>query len=306
MLTIFRFIFICFALLCGAQSYANVTIPAFTTQSIIDTSNTLSQSQINALQQSIDQIEQKANDGTQIAVLILSSLEGNDIESVAVHTFEKWRLGQKSKDNGVLFVIAIQEKRVRIEVGYGLEGFIPDVVAGRIIRASIAPAFKQNDYFTGIQSALNDIAAHLPKPGEKAPDNTNYERSDYFAQTVFFSLFASAFFSPYTVRTKKYQIPLNSGLAFIGTQALTLTTYGAFIKEHLALLLLSLPLSIVICTLLSAFILTAKGQKMMRSVSRGSRYSGSGGGFGNRRGGSRGRNGGGGGRSGGGGASGGW
>jgi uncharacterized protein len=88
--------------------------------------------------------------GNQIAVLTIQALDGQSIEDFAVKVFEEWKLGQKGKDNGILVVVAPNDRRMRIEVGYGLEGVMTDLAAGRIIRDVMTPKFKSGDYNGGI------------------------------------------------------------------------------------------------------------------------------------------------------------
>lgn len=95
--------------------------------------------------------------GNQIAVLTVPSLQGEGIEEYAVAVFQEWKLGQKGKDNGLLLVVAPVERRMRIEVGYGLEGTISDGLAGRIIRDVISPKFKAGDYNGGIEAGVQAI-----------------------------------------------------------------------------------------------------------------------------------------------------
>ncbi len=91
---------------------------------------------------------------TQIAVLLIPSLEGDDIGSFALRVSEAWKLGQEKKDNGVLFLVAMQEKQMRIEVGYGLEGVLTDAMSTRINRNEVAPNFRQGNYEAGIQAGV--------------------------------------------------------------------------------------------------------------------------------------------------------
>jgi uncharacterized protein len=91
---------------------------------------------------------------TQIAVLLVPSLEGEDIDSYALRVSEVWKLGQEKKDNGVLFLVAMQEKQMRIEVGYGLEGVLTDAMSSRINRNEVAPYFRQGNYEAGIQAGV--------------------------------------------------------------------------------------------------------------------------------------------------------
>ncbi|MBK8739110.1 MAG: TPM domain-containing protein [Betaproteobacteria bacterium] len=122
-----------------------------------------------------EQVEQaiKAHEGTstdQIAVLTVPSLEGESVEQFATKVFESWKLGQKDKDNGVLVLISPKDRRLRIEVGYGLEGKLPDVAASRIIRNVITPRFKENNYDRGIVDGVEAIVAQLEGRGSVPAD----------------------------------------------------------------------------------------------------------------------------------------
>jgi uncharacterized protein len=106
----------------------------------------------------------------QVAVLTVTSLEGESIEDYALQVFEAWQLGQQGKDNGVLVVVAPRERRMRIEVGYGLEGRLTDLEAGRIIRNVMAPRFKADDYDGGIEQGVAAILAQLQDGDAKIPE----------------------------------------------------------------------------------------------------------------------------------------
>jgi len=101
--------------------------------------------------------------GDQIAVLTIPSLEGESIEEYAVKVYESWKLGKKGKDNGVLIIVAPKDRRMRIEVGYGLEGTLTDLAAGRIIRNVMTPQFKAGDYNGGIDAGVQAILNLLEK-----------------------------------------------------------------------------------------------------------------------------------------------
>ncbi|MCJ7663316.1 MAG: TPM domain-containing protein [Desulfobacterales bacterium] len=101
----------------------------------------------------------KKSTGAEIAVVTVPSLDGMSVEEYAVKLFEKWGIGEKDKDNGVLFLIAPNERKTRIEVGYGLETVITDGRAGEIIRETIIPFFKAGDYNQGILQGSMQIAA---------------------------------------------------------------------------------------------------------------------------------------------------
>lgn len=92
---------------------------------------------------------------TVIAVATVKSLEGRSIQQVGTELFNQWNLWEGNKNNGVLILIAQQERRIRIEVGYGLEGAIPDIMAGRIINGVLKPAFKRGDYYAGLDRATS-------------------------------------------------------------------------------------------------------------------------------------------------------
>ena len=96
--------------------------------------------------------------GIQIAVLTLPSLEGDDLERFSIRTAEQWKLGKKGEDNGALLLIAVAEKKIRIEVGYGLESTLTDMQSGSIIRNIIAPAFRSGNYGKGIIGAVQTMA----------------------------------------------------------------------------------------------------------------------------------------------------
>lgn len=108
---------------------------------------------------SIEHLLVSLDDSTsnQIVVLTVPTLNDNPIEDVAVSTFRAWGIGDKKKNNGILVLIAVQDHQVRIEVGYGLEGAIPDITAGDIIEKDIKPAFRAGDYYGGINAAVADL-----------------------------------------------------------------------------------------------------------------------------------------------------
>ena len=99
--------------------------------------------------------------GNQITVLTVPSLEGDSIEDFAVRVFEDWQLGRRGQDNGVLVIVAPQDRRMRIEVGYGLEGALTDLTASRIIRDVMTPRFKAGDFDGGIEQGVQAIVQVL-------------------------------------------------------------------------------------------------------------------------------------------------
>ena len=123
--------------------------------------------------------EDKSTD--QIVVLTVPTLDGESVEEYAVRVFASWKLGQKGKDNGVLVLVAPQDRKMRIEVGYGLEGTLPDVAASRIIRNVMTPAFRANNYDDGIADGVAAIVAQLE--GQKM-EGANAGTSANFAGTT--------------------------------------------------------------------------------------------------------------------------
>ena len=152
-------------LLLAATIAAGTDIP-FLTGRVTDNAQILTADTRRSLTESLKAHEEKT--GNQIAVLTVPSLEGENIEDYAVAVFKEWKLGQKGKDNGVLVIVAPKDRRMRIEVGYGLEGTLPDGLAGSIIRNVMTPRFKTGDYNGGINDGVKAIIDVLE--GGKLPD----------------------------------------------------------------------------------------------------------------------------------------
>ncbi len=123
---------------------------------VTDNANLISQTTELKLEQFLHDFE--ASDSTQITVLTIPSLEGESLEEFSLKVFESWQIGQKGKDNGALLLIAKDERKIRIEVGYGLEGRLTDLLAGRIIDNEVSPRFKQGDFDGGIVSGVVAMA----------------------------------------------------------------------------------------------------------------------------------------------------
>jgi uncharacterized protein len=112
--------------------------------------------------------------GLEVGVAVFESIQGDAIENVSLALAEKWRPGSAEEDNGALIVVALEERKVRIEVGYGLEGTVTDAAAGRIIRYDIAPAFREGRYGDGLLRAVTSLARvaggqPLPEPASMPP-----------------------------------------------------------------------------------------------------------------------------------------
>lgn len=122
---------------------------------VTDLTATLTAEQQSTLEQTLVAFE--ARKGTQLAVLLLPSTAPEAIEPFALRVAEQWKLGRKKVDDGVILVVAKEDRTLRIEVGYGLEGALSDITSKRIIEETIVPRFKQGDYYGGLQAGLEKI-----------------------------------------------------------------------------------------------------------------------------------------------------
>jgi len=112
--------------------------------------------------------------GTQMAIAIFRSLEGESLEDVTNRLFQQWRLGQKGLDNGVLLVVFAEDRKLRFEIGYGLEAVVPDAAAGQIIRQIVAPSFKERRYAAGFEAAADAVYARIASGGPSS--SAEFER----------------------------------------------------------------------------------------------------------------------------------
>ncbi|WP_160400997.1 MULTISPECIES: TPM domain-containing protein [unclassified Gilliamella] len=284
-------------------SYGLTDIPQFSHR-VIDTTRTLSESQKKALEAGLIDFEQPRSDGAQIAVLMIAKLDNETVEQYADRVFIQWKIGKKGQDNGILLLIVKDDKRMRIEVGYGLEGTITDLVASHIIREQLVPQFQQNNYYQGIDNTLLVLKQKIDNPNLKVTDDQEQNLNTLLAGDFGFKLInygLVSFFICFLLIS--LFITRVSAKRSIGTGLLNGLSIGGFTlwqgyPIHIALPLLFL--AFVVSTIMSG-ILTARGGSGGDNNRRGGGFGGSGGGFGGRSGGF-----GGGGRSGGGGASGSW
>ena len=137
---------------------AFAALPALTGR-VVDQANIIPAATRGAIEAKLVDLEQKS--GIQLVVATVTSLDGQEIEPYANALFRSWKLGEKAKNNGVLLLVAPNEKRVRIEVGYGLEGTLTDALSKVIITNAIAPRFKAGDFGDGIARGVDDIITVL-------------------------------------------------------------------------------------------------------------------------------------------------
>ena len=150
-------IFVCLlglSLIAAVIARAEVPVPPLKTR-VLDLTATLDAQQLQTLEKTLKDFEQRK--GSQVAVLIVPTTKPESVEQYAVRVEEIWKLGRKGVDDGVLLLIAKDDHKLRIEVGYGLEGALPDVTAKRIIDESIAPHFKRGDFYWGINAGVDQI-----------------------------------------------------------------------------------------------------------------------------------------------------
>ncbi len=135
---------------------AQAEIPTIT-KFATDLTGTLSPGEIAGLNQVLSLFQDSTSN--QITFLMVTTLEGNSIEEYALQVARKSQIGQKDRNNGILFLVAKDDKKIRIEVGYGLEGALPDALAGSIIRNEVRPYFKSGDFYGGVREGLGAILA---------------------------------------------------------------------------------------------------------------------------------------------------
>jgi len=142
------------ALLLWSLAAAQLAVPPLKAR-VTDLTGTLSPQQQQALEQTLAEFEGRK--GSQIALLMVPSTQPETVEQYAVRVEESWKLGRKGVDDGVLLLVAKDDRRLRIEVGYGLEGVLPDATAKRIIEEDITPRFKQGDFYGGVRAGADRI-----------------------------------------------------------------------------------------------------------------------------------------------------
>ncbi|ROH93588.1 YgcG family protein [Stagnimonas aquatica] len=165
-------------LLVGALAHAELPVPELPAR-VTDQTGTLDATQRGALEQKLAAFEQSK--GSQIAVLIVTSTAPETIEQYSLRVAEKWKLGRKGVDDGALLLIAKNDRTLRIEVGYGLEGALPDAIAKRIVAETITPYFQQGDFYGGIDAGTSQMIQVIdgePLPAPKPARGGNGSQAD--------------------------------------------------------------------------------------------------------------------------------
>ncbi|MBN8978255.1 MAG: YgcG family protein [Rhizobiales bacterium] len=189
-------------MLCWAVvAVADVAVPPLTGR-VVDQTGTLTSEQIATLDGTLQAFEQRK--GSQIAVLIVPTTEPETIEQFSIRVAEAWKIGRKKIDDGAILVVAKDDRRLRIEVGYGLEGALTDVTSKRIIDEIITPKFRQGDFAGGISAGVDRIIGvidgePLPEPKRQQQGANIFDSLEsvgpvaFFAVLVFGGIFRAMF-----------------------------------------------------------------------------------------------------------------
>lgn len=148
-------LFLLVPLLYSNLANAQKQVPEIWNLRVHDDAKVLKQETIDRLENQLKAYEDSTTN--QLAILTITSLDGDVLEDYSMRVVEKWKLGAKNNDNGVLILVAVDDHKMRIEVGQGLEGVLTDALCNRIIRNEMAPAFRQGDFDAGVTAAVNSV-----------------------------------------------------------------------------------------------------------------------------------------------------
>jgi uncharacterized protein len=245
---------LCLLLIAGA-ALALVPVPPLKAR-VTDLTGTLNARQKASIERELKAFE--ARKGSQIAVLIVPTTRPEAIEQYSIRVVDKWKLGRKNVDDGALLLIAKNDRALRIEVGYGLEGALPDAIANRIIDEIITPRFKRGDFYGGIQAGVQTMmkvvqSEPLPKPIRHAQENGS-SPAFTLPSIIFFAFIVGQLFR-----------------GFIGSLPTALGM--AAVSAGMAWLLLGTFLGGLLCGLVVLVILLFGGPYINGSFGRGGYYS---------------------------------
>jgi uncharacterized protein len=150
-----------------ALASAEVAVPPYSTR-VTDLTGTLSGAAVARIEAKLKDLETKK--GSQLAVLIVPTTQPEEIEQYGIRVAEAWKPGRKGVDDGAILLVAKDDRRVRIEVGQGLEGALPDAIANRIVAETITPHFKQGDFDGGVEAGVDQIISVINGEPLPAPD----------------------------------------------------------------------------------------------------------------------------------------
>ena len=201
------------ALVAWSALAQDAPIPPLTAR-VTDLTGTLDAQQKQTLESELAALEQRK--GSQVAVLIVSTTQPEDIAQYSIRVFDQWKLGRKNIDDGVLLIVAKNDRRVRIEVARGLEAAIPDAAAARIIREYITPRFRAGDWFGGIHDAIGALTKLID--GEQLPPPLTDEKPRHGERNIFNAL-VFAFFIGLWVRAMFGALPTPPRAGLVGAAA---------------------------------------------------------------------------------------
>jgi len=164
-------------LVSGGARAELVAVPALKAR-VTDLTQTLTTDQQAQLEAKLAAFEREK--GSQIAVLIVPTTQPEDIAQYSIRVVDAWKLGRAKQDDGILLLLAKNDRKMRIEVGYGLEGAIPDLTAKRVITEVMAPSFRQGDYFGGLNNAIDKLIGLITGEQLPAPANNTSSASNNF------------------------------------------------------------------------------------------------------------------------------
>jgi len=229
--------------------------PGSPTGFVNDFADVLSQTEKQQLEAKLAAFEK--NTGNEIAVAIIPNLAGDTIENFSVELFKEWGIGKKGKDNGVLIVVSKDDHKVRIEVGYGLEGSLTDAQSSWILKNEVVPAFRENNFYAGIDAAVDKIIGAIG--GENIPQDTSGQSSgndvSYF-NPAFGALFVLMWFGSILSRSKSWWL----GGVLGGVAGIIIGIIKGFIFFGLISIGILIPFGLIFDFIVSRAYTKSKGQ----------------------------------------------
>ncbi len=200
-------------LLFAFAAWAQVAVPELTRR-VTDLTSTLSAGQVAALEGKLEAFE--AAKGSQIAVLIVPTTQPEDIAQFGIRVADQWKVGRKKIDDGVILIVAKNDRKLRLEVGYGLEGAIPDAIAKRVIAETITPYFRGGDFYGGIDAGVTQLMRLIE--GEQLPPPKAPETGGGAGEAAFFPLIIGGVIAGWVLSLLMSR-PAAGGIAAVGSGA---------------------------------------------------------------------------------------
>ena len=198
-------------LLVALAAWAQVAVPELTRR-VTDLTKTLSAEQVVALEGRLAAFE--AESGSQIAVLLVPTTQPEEIEQFGIRVAEQWKVGRAKVDDGVILIVARDDRKLRIEVGYGLEGAIPDAIAKRVIAETITPHFRNGDFYGGIDAGVTQLMRLIE--GEQLPPPQSVEAG--LSEDAFFFVIVGGVIAGWVLSLLMSR-PAAGGVAALGSGA---------------------------------------------------------------------------------------